>query len=79
MAILKFEFDTGSVTLTRINNALAVYHGYQDIINGAPNPESKAQFVKRIYKLMIINQVRDGEKMVVRAQAEAGVTPIELT
>lgn len=33
--------------LTRALNAACVYLGYQDTINGSPNPETKAQFVRR--------------------------------
>lgn len=42
-------------------NAYATAYGYQDTINGAPNPESKAQFRERMIKEEI-KRVIKGER-----------------
>lgn len=47
MATLTFSYDTGSVTTAEVVDGLAAFHGYQATINGAPNPQTKAQFVKQ--------------------------------
>lgn len=53
MATLTLTYETGSVTLTDLNNMLALEWGYQETINGQPNPESKANFNRRQVRRMI--------------------------
>lgn len=45
----------------RIRNAFASAYGYQDTINGQPNPETKAQFRDRKIKEFIKGIVRSEE------------------
>lgn len=35
--------------LTRLVDAICANHGYQAIINGSPNPETKNQYAKRMF------------------------------
>lgn len=39
----------------RVINAMAAVHGYEETINGQPNPETKAQFARR----MLLKYLRD--------------------
>ena len=79
MATLTFSFDTGSVPLSKINNAIAAEYDYQSTIDGEPNPESKAEFSKRMIKTVITNIVKNQDKKVARQAAEASVSEITLT
>lgn len=79
MATLTFSFDTGGASLSRINDALAVQFGYQATINGVPNTETKAQFVRRYLKDFIATSVKSGERQAAYRQADAGLTDIQLT
>lgn len=56
----------------RIRNAFATAYGYQDTINGQPNPETKAQFRDRKIKEYIKEVVRSVE----RQAALAAVAPV---
>lgn len=77
MATLTFSFETGGVPLTRIIDAFATAYSYSATLNDGttPNPETKAQFAKRMVRDFIINTVRSQE--VVAAQAT--VVKIDLT
>lgn len=56
---INFSKDTMQ---NRIRNAFADAYGYQDTINGQPNPETKAQFRDRKIKEYIKDVVRSVEK-----------------
>lgn len=56
----------------RIRNAFATAYGYQNTINGQPNPETKAQFRDRKIKEYIKEVVRSVE----RQAALAAVAPV---
>lgn len=79
MATLLFSFETGSVTTARIVNAICLQNDYQSIINGQPNPETKAQFARRMVKEFIIYAVTVQETLAARQAAEATIQPIDLT
>ena len=53
----------------RIRNAFASAYGYQDTINGSPNPESKARFRARKIK----EYIKEVTRSVERAEAVAAV------
>lgn len=53
MATLTFSFDTGPVTLSEIIDVFATAYNYQATVNGQPNPESKAQFTRRMVRQYI--------------------------
>lgn len=77
MATLSFTFDTGNVPLSRIVDAFAIRYRYQPTIDGQPNPETKAEFARRMVRAHIIETV----KSVDRAAAEDAIviTDIPLT
>lgn len=78
MAILNFSFDTGSVPLSRINNAIASQYGYQDTINAQPNPETQIQFSRRMIGDLIKNIVKNQEVFTTTKAAVNTVTEITL-
>jgi hypothetical protein len=45
----------------RVLDAVCGSLGYQDTVDGQPNPETKAQFVRRMLKQSIRDMVRDYE------------------
>lgn len=69
MAQVTFVFDTGSVTANDLNDTLALAYGYQDIINGQPNPETKAQFNKRMVGRKIWHDYKHQKAVLAEAQA----------
>lgn len=86
MATLSFSFETGAIPTSRIVNALAANYSYQATIpdpqspgDTIANPESKADFAKRMVKRYLIDNVRSYELGQARATAEATVTEIALT
>ena len=79
MATLSFSFDTGSVTLARITDAMAITYGYQATIDGSPNPQTKVQFARSQIKRIIIEAVHNAERQTALATAESTVTDITLT
>lgn len=56
----------------RIRNAFATAYGYQNTINGQPNPETKAQFRDRKIK----EYIKDVVKSVETQAALAAVSPV---
>lgn len=86
MATLSFSFDTGSVPLTRIIDAVAVVYGYPANIDDPqtpgqtiPNPQTKAQFARAVIRRIIVNAVREAEMRSAKATIEASVVNIDLT
>ncbi|MDO8614612.1 MAG: hypothetical protein Q7T33_02610 [Dehalococcoidia bacterium] len=45
----------------RVRDAVCTHYGYQATINGAPNPETKAQFVSRKVREFLVSIVRGEE------------------
>lgn len=84
MATLSVSYDTGPVPLSRITDAFADAYGWTaTITNGGgvtvPNPETKAQFMRRKVGEYIRDVVRGQELDAARRTAEAGVTGVTLT
>lgn len=79
MATLTLVYDTGAVPLSRITDAFASRYRYMDTIDGEANPETKAQFARRMVKEHIITVVRQEEQKVAIQAANAGVTTVSLT
>lgn len=80
------SFNTGSVPLSRIVDAMALIYGYPENIEDPenpgqtiPNPQTKAQFAKEQIRWIIVDAVREAEARAARATAESSVTPIDLT
>jgi hypothetical protein len=84
MATLTLTYDTGAVSLSRIQDAIAAAYGYQTTIpdgNGGtiPNPESKAQFARRMIGGHIKSVVRTQELAAARVASETSIAEITLT
>jgi hypothetical protein len=67
------------VTLADLNDALGVEWGYQETINGQPNPETKQQFNRRQVARIIREAYRNGKRKILYQQAEASVPEITIT
>ncbi len=78
MATLSFTYETGIVPLSRIVDAFALQGGYEEIIDGLPNPETKAQFARRTVRRFIMDIVRAADYRVAEEAARAGITDIPL-
>ena len=74
MPELNLTFNTGNIPLADINDALALEYGYQEIIDGAPNPETKAAFNKR-HIGRIIREAYQRQKKVAAAKAATDAIP----
>jgi len=61
MATIDITISTGSTSLARIRDGFALGQGYQEIINGSSNPETKTQFLERKIKEFIKQSVKAGE------------------
>jgi hypothetical protein len=86
MATLTLTYDTGNVSLTRIQDGLSGAYGWTatipDPANPAqtiPNPETKAQFARRVVGNFIRTTVRNQEAAVAKAAAEAAIADVTLT
>jgi hypothetical protein len=75
MARLDLSFDTGNVTLTRIQDAFAsAYHYPETLDDDTPNPETKAQFARR----MVASYIREIVVSVEHKAALAAIQPGDL-
>ena len=64
--------------VTRVVESLSSRWGYQEFVEGAPNPETRTQFVKRQFKLFLRKTVVEYEEVVLKkAAVEAVVIPAE--
>ena len=86
MATLNLSYNTGSVTLSDLNDTLAFEWGYRANIpdpqnpeQTIPNPESKADFNKRLIGMHIKNAYRQGKRRPILDNAEASVPDITIT
>ena len=66
MATIEFSYTVTQENLIRVINGVAYQNDYQDFIETEgeemiPNPETKAQFAKRMIKVYIINCVKAWE------------------
>ena len=64
MATLNLSVTVPDAQATAILADFCAYNGYQETINGAPNPQTKAQFAKQV----VVKFVRESIKAQ-RAQA----------
>ena len=70
-------FQVNDDHLQRFIDGMAAHYGYQDEIDGEPNPETKAAYGKRKIRQEWIQRVKRQER---KAQIEELVTnPIEVT
>lgn len=78
MATLAFSFDTGTVPFSRIVDAFATAYNYQATIDGQPNPETKAQFTRRMVRQYIIEIVKSQEVQAAVKTAYDSITEVTL-
>lgn len=85
MATLTFSFDTGAIPISRIIEGFSKANGYQETIphpteagQTIPNPETKAQFCKRLIKKILIDAVLNSESREAMETAKATIQPIAL-
>lgn len=57
----QWTFTVPDNLATRVVNAIARIKNYQPTIDGQPNPETKAQFAKRMVREQVKRWVVDGE------------------
>lgn len=78
-------FNTGSVTLTDLRDAVALAWGYTDTIPDPENPGgtlpnvTKAVFVRQNVARLLKEAYRQGKRMQIMAQAETTVPDITIT
>lgn len=56
------QFTLSNADQTRLVNAITSLNGYQETINGQPNPETKGQFTLRIVREHLKAQVKQYER-----------------
>lgn len=59
--------------LQRVLNGFAVSYGYQDVIEGQPNPQTKAQFLKATVIKIIKDAVKSAEAQTAASAARDAV------
>lgn len=80
MANLTFSFNTGNITTAKIIDAICLDKGYQaTLIDGTPNPETKAVFAKKVVGNFIKEMVFNQDRVAAINSATAGITPVDLT
>jgi hypothetical protein len=62
-------FQVNDEHLQRFIDGIAGHFGYQDEIDGEPNPETKAQYGKRKMRQQMILWVKRYERQVIEAEA----------
>lgn len=67
------------VNLTAALNAACAFKGYAATINGAPNPETKPQFIKRMLAVELKSWVIGGARQEAAATGQASVDSISIT
>lgn len=72
---IQFSFDTGTVSTQRIIDAFCTVYNYPLLVDGQPNPETKAAFAKRVVGQMIAGVVRQADMEAAQQQ----ISSIKLT
>lgn len=76
MATLTLTYTGTAAALTRGIELNAQYYGYQETIDGQPNPESKQDFVRKEILKTLLYQAREQEKKNAYDAALASITPV---
>jgi hypothetical protein len=86
MATLTFSFDTGTVPISTILDAFGTQYGYRATVPDpanplltVTNPETQAQFARRMVKQYIVDVVKGAQTNAAINTARAGITEISLT
>ena len=72
-------FTLSAAHLTRTVDALGARWGYQTLINGQPNPQSKSEFVRLKIAAVIRSEVRAHEVAEAQAVTAGAITDIDVT
>ncbi|RLC99125.1 MAG: hypothetical protein DRI46_10040 [Chloroflexi bacterium] len=79
MATTNIVFQVDTDHLQRFINGIAAHYGYQqESVDGAPNPETKAQYGKRKIRQEWVRRIQRQERLAAEAAIEATV-PIDVT
>lgn len=66
---MQFTTTIPDAVAPRVLDAVAAMNGYQDQIDGQPNPETKGQFARRMHREWLKNQVVEHEGNLAGIQA----------
>lgn len=70
------SYDLGAMTVATGLNAICVKYGYSSTLSdGSANPETQAQFVRRMYQQQITRDIKDGLKLI----ADQTISPVTVT
>lgn len=73
----QLSFNLSSQALNELVDCECYFGNYQPIVDGLPNPESKAQFAKRNQIEYLKNRVREYRKQQAEIVARAAVSVVE--
>lgn len=76
MATISLTYTGTTAALTRAVNLNAQHYGYQEVIDGLPNPESKQEFLRKELLKILLQQANDQEKKNAYDAAVALVLPV---
>lgn len=62
MATKSLIFTGTAGALTKVLDLNAQYYGYQDTIDGSPNPESKDEFVRKHIRQLLLSNANEQER-----------------
>lgn len=74
MAVISITIPDAQIN--RVIDGICLACNYQATINGVANPETKAQFAKRMLIEQMKALVSQGEMRAVRDSVKTGITPI---
>lgn len=76
MATISLTYTGTAAALTRVVELNAQYYGYEETIDGQPNPESKQEFVRKQLLKMLTRQANEQEKKNAYEASLASVVPV---
>lgn len=76
MATISLTYTGTNATLTRAVDLNAQFYGYQETVNGQPNPESKQEFVRKTLLKVLLGQANEQEKKNSFQEALESITPV---
>lgn len=68
-----FQLNTGSLTAGEVVRLVTTYLGYQETIDGEPNPQSRAQFARQKIAEQVAEWARTQRKHEAREAAAAAL------
>lgn len=73
MAVISITIPDAQIN--RVVDGVCLAYNYQATIGGSPNPETKAQFAKRMLIERLKQMVMQGEMRAVQESVKTGLTP----